>query len=49
MNKVVILSACRTAGGKFGGQFAKLDAAELGGAALKEALARSGVPAEDVG
>ncbi|MDR3220792.1 MAG: thiolase family protein, partial [Candidatus Accumulibacter sp.] len=47
--KVVILSACRTAGGKFGGQFAKLDATDLGGVALKEALSRSGVPAEEVG
>ncbi|MDR1934749.1 MAG: thiolase family protein [Candidatus Accumulibacter sp.] len=49
MNKIVILSACRTAGGRFGGQFASLDATDLGGAALKEALARSGVPAAEIG
>jgi acetyl-CoA C-acetyltransferase len=47
--KVVILSACRTAGGKFGGQFAHLEATDLGGAALKDALFRSGVPADEVG
>ncbi|MDR2528613.1 MAG: thiolase family protein [Synergistaceae bacterium] len=49
MKKAVILSACRTAGGKFGGQFAKLEATDLGGVALKEALTRSRVGAEDVG
>ena len=46
--KAVILSACRTAGGKFGGQFSKLDATDLGGAVLKEALARSGAEASEV-
>ncbi|MDR2180743.1 MAG: thiolase family protein [Synergistaceae bacterium] len=46
--KAVILSACRTAGGKFGGQFSKLEATDLGGVVLKEALARSGVEAADV-
>ncbi|MDR1710133.1 MAG: thiolase family protein [Candidatus Accumulibacter sp.] len=47
--KVVILSACRTAGGKFGGQFAHLEATDLGGVVLREALSRSGVPAGEVG
>jgi len=45
MKKQLIVSACRTAGGKFGGQFAKLEATDLGAAALKEVLARSGVAA----
>ncbi len=48
MAKAVIVSACRTAGGKFGGQFSKLTATDLGAAALKEAVARSGAPAEAI-
>lgn len=48
MGKQVIVSACRTAGGKFGGQFAKLGATELGAHVLKDALLRSGVPAAEV-
>lgn len=48
MGKQVIVSACRTAGGKFGGQFAKLEAADLGASVLKEALARSAVPGGEV-
>lgn len=48
MGKQVIVSACRTAGGKFGGQFTKLEVTDLGAYALRETLARSGVAAEDV-
>lgn len=48
MTKPVILSACRTAGGKFGGQFQKLEATDLGAAALKAALVRSGAEGADV-
>lgn len=48
MGKPVILSACRTAGGKFGGQFQKQEATDLGAVVLKEALARSGVERADV-
>lgn len=48
MGKQVIVSACRTAGGKFGGQFTKLEATDLGAYVLREALARSGVAAADV-
>lgn len=48
MSKPVIVSACRTAGGKFGGQFLKLAATDLGAAALKEAIARSGASADVV-
>lgn len=46
MGKAVIVSACRTAGGKFGGQFAKLAATDLGAAALKEAIVRSGASSD---
>ncbi len=46
--KAVIVSACRTAGGKFGGQFEKFEATDLGAAALKEAVARSGASADVV-
>lgn len=48
MAKQVIVSACRTAGGKFGGQFTRLEATDLGAYALKEALARSGVRGDAV-
>ena len=48
MEKAVILSACRTAGGKFGGQFKNFSATDLGAAALKEAILRSGAPLESV-
>ena len=44
----VILSACRTAGGKFGGAFKDLSAPDLGAAAIKEAVARAKVEAFDV-
>jgi len=49
MGKPVILSACRTAGGKFGGTLKNIEATELGGLVIKEALSRSGLSAEDIG
>lgn len=49
MGKPVILSACRTAGGKFGGTLKNTEATELGGLVIKEALSRSGLSAEDIG
>ncbi len=49
MGKPVILSACRTAGGKFGGALKGLDAPALGGIAIREAMARSGVDPKDIG
>ena len=49
MAKTVIVSACRTAGGKFGGQFQKLEATDLGAHVLRDAFERSGVPGGDVG
>src|SRR5262252_2503908 len=48
MRPVYVLSAVRTPIGKFGGAFAALSAAELGGAAAKAALERSGLPADAV-
>lgn len=48
MGKPVIISACRTPGGKFGGAFSKLDAPELGSIALKEAVKRSGVSTGEI-
>lgn len=49
MEDIVIVSAARTAVGKFGGSLAKIPATELGAVVLKELLARSGVAAEQVG
>ena len=49
MGKPVILSACRTPGGKFGGAFKDLAAPDLGAIALAEAVKRSGVVPEDIG
>ncbi len=48
MEDIVIVSAARTAVGKFGGSLAKIAATELGGAIVKEVLARSGLAAEQV-
>lgn len=46
--KPVILSACRTAGGKYGGTLQTKKAPELGAVVLKEAFKRSGLEADDV-
>ncbi|WP_027965176.1 acetyl-CoA C-acetyltransferase [Halalkalibacillus halophilus] len=48
MTKTVIVSGARTPFGKFGGGLAPLTAAKLGSIAIKEALVRSGVEAEQV-
>ncbi|MGE5277867.1 MAG: thiolase family protein [Acidobacteriota bacterium] len=45
MRPVFVLSAARTPIGKFGGSFAALTAADLGEAAAKAAIERSGLPA----
>src|SRR5262245_46458405 len=45
----VILSACRTAIGSFGGVFKDLTAVDLGAAVIREALQRAGVAPADVG
>ena len=48
MPKTVILSAARTPIGKLGGGLASLDAAELGGTAIRAALERADVAPEQV-
>lgn len=46
---IVILSACRTAIGSFGGVFKDLGAVDLGAIVIKDAIARARVKAADVG
>jgi acetyl-CoA C-acetyltransferase len=46
MEDIVIVSAARTAVGKFGGSLAKIPATELGAIVIKEVLARAGRPAQ---
>lgn len=48
MNEVVIISAVRTPIGSFGGVFSTLSATELGAAAIRGALTRAGVSADQV-
>jgi acetyl-CoA C-acetyltransferase len=45
----VILSACRTPIGSFGGALRDMSAADLGAVVIREAIARAGVNANDVG
>src|SRR5262247_3974067 len=47
--ETVILSACRTPIGAFGGVFKDVSAADLGAVAIREAIARADVKAADVG
>ena len=49
MRPVFVLSAARTPIGKFGGSFASLSAADLGEAAARAALERSGLPPAAIG
>ncbi len=49
MEDIVIVSAARTAVGKFGGSLAKVSAPDLGAAVIREALARAKVDAAQVG
>ena len=49
MQDIVIVSAARTAVGKFGGSLAKLSATELGGLVIKDVVARSGMDPALVG
>ena len=46
--KIVIAGACRTAIGKMGGELSTVPVVDLGTAVIKEALKRSGVPADKV-
>jgi acetyl-CoA C-acetyltransferase len=49
MDNAVILSACRTPIGSFGGVFKDLPASDLGAVVIREALARAGVNGADLG
>jgi acetyl-CoA C-acetyltransferase len=42
--EAVILSACRTAIGAFGGALKDMSAVDLGAIVIREAIARAGVP-----
>ncbi|MDD3853972.1 MAG: acetyl-CoA C-acetyltransferase, partial [Syntrophomonadaceae bacterium] len=46
LNEVVMVSACRTAIGKFLGQFKDVPARDLAVTAGKEAINRAGIPAD---
>ena len=48
MRDVVIVSACRTAIGDFGGSLSTVSATELGALVIQEALKRAGIKKEDV-
>jgi acetyl-CoA C-acetyltransferase len=49
MQDIVIVSAARTAVGKFGGSLAKMPATELGAIVIKEAIARAKLDASQIG
>jgi acetyl-CoA C-acetyltransferase len=49
MDSAVILSACRTPIGSFGGALKDLSAADLGAVVIREAIARAGIDAADIG
>ena len=49
MEDIVIVSATRTAVGKFGGSLAKIAAPELGATVIKDLLARTGLGADQIG
>jgi acetyl-CoA C-acetyltransferase len=49
MDSAVILSACRTPIGSFGGVFKDLSASDLGAIVIREAIARAGVKPGDIG
>ncbi len=49
MEDIVIVSAARTAVGKFGGSLAKIPATELGAAVIKALLERTGVGVDQIG
>ncbi|ABK19252.1 thiolase family protein [Syntrophobacter fumaroxidans] len=48
MREVVILGAARTIGGQFGGSLQNVTAPELGAAAVRESIKRSGIPSDVV-
>ena len=48
MKDVVIVSACRTAIGKYGGAFKDVSAVELGAVVIEEAIKRAGIAKDAV-
>jgi acetyl-CoA C-acetyltransferase len=48
MRELVILGSARTAGGSFGGSLKSFTAPQLGAAAIKEVIKRSGISPEDI-
>ncbi|HJV44934.1 MAG TPA: acetyl-CoA C-acetyltransferase [Bacillota bacterium] len=48
MRKTVIVSAARTPFGRFGGVFKEMQAVDLGGITIKEALVRAGIPGDQI-
>jgi acetyl-CoA C-acetyltransferase len=49
MDNAVILSACRTPIGSFGGAFKDLSASDLGAIVIRESIARAGIDAGQIG
>ena len=49
MEDIVIVSATRTAVGKFGGSLAKTPAVDLGAIVIREAIARAGLSSDQIG
>jgi acetyl-CoA C-acetyltransferase len=49
MSHAVILSACRTPIGSFGGALKDVSAVDLGAVVIREAIARAGISAADIG
>jgi acetyl-CoA C-acetyltransferase len=49
MDSAVIISACRTPIGSFGGMFRDLSASDLGAVVIREAIARARIEARDIG
>ena len=49
MEDIVIVSAARTAVGKFGGALSKTPATELGAIVIREAIARAGLSSDQIG
>ena len=49
MEDIVIVSAARTAVGKFGGSLAKVSAPELGATVIRDLLARTGLGVDQIG
>ena len=49
MQDIVIVSAARTAVGKFGGALSKMPATDLGAIVIREAIARAGLTADQIG